>query len=106
MNVTVYGAEEKCASCIQLPSARETMEWLEAAITRKYPEIDFTFAYVDINEPGTKEDHLFYANAIKDDEYFYPLVVLKGDVVAEGNPKLKEIYEKIEQWKISEGEQL
>ncbi|MFC0469617.1 YuzD family protein [Halalkalibacter kiskunsagensis] len=106
MNMTVYGAEEKCASCIHLPSARETMEWLEAAITRKYPEIEFSFTYVDIDEPGTKEDHIYYANAIKDDEYFYPLVVAEGDVIAEGNPRLKEIYERIEQWKSNREEQL
>jgi disulfide oxidoreductase YuzD len=96
--MTVYGAEEKCASCIHLPSARETMEWLEAAITRKYPDIDFLFTYVDIDEPTTTEVHSKFVDAIKEDEYFYPLVVLEGDVVAEGNPNLKEIYKKIEHW--------
>ncbi|GAE33282.1 YuzD family protein [Halalkalibacter akibai] len=97
MKITVYGAEQKCASCIHLPSAKETMEWLEAAITRKYPEVEFDFEYVDIDEPGPDQTHIEFADAIKDDEYFYPLVVLENEVVAEGNPKLKEIYEKIEQ---------
>jgi disulfide oxidoreductase YuzD len=97
MKITVYGAEEKCASCIHLPSAKETMEWLEAAITRKYPETKFYFEYVDIESPNDRDDHIPFIEAIKEDQYFYPLVVLEGNVVAEGNPKLKEIYEKIEQ---------
>lgn len=96
IKITVYGAEEKCASCIHLPSARETMEWLEAAIARKFPNALFDFTYIDIENPGDDEMDVRFAEAIKDDEYFYPLVVLENEVVAEGNPKLKEIYEKIE----------
>ncbi|GAE28667.1 YuzD-like protein [Halalkalibacter wakoensis JCM 9140] len=97
MKITVYGAEEKCASCIHLPTAKETMEWLEAAVSRKYPQIPFVFEYVDIDQSQQNQDHQYYADAIKDDEFFYPLVVLEGNVVAEGNPKLKEIYGKIEE---------
>ncbi|MFC0559499.1 YuzD family protein [Halalkalibacter alkalisediminis] len=97
VKITVYGAEEKCASCIHLPSAKETMEWLEAAITRKFPETSFDFTYIDIDHPGEEEIDIKFAEAIKDDEYFYPLVVLEDEVVAEGNPKLKDIYGKIEQ---------
>ncbi|WP_227937474.1 YuzD family protein [Alkalihalobacillus deserti] len=97
IKVTVYGAEVKCASCIHLPSAKETMEWLEAAITRKFPETSFEFTYIDIEHPGIDETHIKFSDAIKDDEYFYPLVVLEDEVVAEGNPNLKSIFEKIEQ---------
>ena len=97
LKITVYGAEEKCASCIHLPSAKETMEWLEAAVNRKFPEISIDFTYIDIENPGEGEAHHHFAEAIKEDEYFYPLVVLEDEVVAEGNPKLKEIFEKIEQ---------
>ncbi|MCL7748921.1 YuzD family protein [Halalkalibacter sp. MEB205] len=97
LKLTVYGAEEKCASCIHLPTAKETMEWLEAAITRKYPQIAIDFEYVDIEVPTSDESHKYYAEAIKEDEFFYPLVVLEGVVVAEGNPKLKEIYKKIDE---------
>ncbi|MDT8858629.1 YuzD family protein [Alkalihalobacillus sp. MEB130] len=97
MKISVYGAEEKCASCIHLPSAKETMEWLEAAITRKFPLVSFDFEYVDIEEPPNDKTHIHYSDAIKDEEYFYPLVVLEGEVVAEGNPNLKEIYGKIEE---------
>ncbi|GAF14471.1 YuzD-like protein [Bacillus sp. JCM 19046] len=93
---TIYGAEQKCASCVHLPSARETMEWLEAALVRKYPEKPMTFHYVDIEEPITEEEQKF-AEAILNDEYFYPLVILNGDVVAEGNPNLKMVSQKVDE---------
>ncbi|WP_096190041.1 YuzD family protein [Evansella halocellulosilytica] len=96
IHITVYGAEIKCASCVNLPSAKETMEWLEAALNRKYSDKNIVMNYCDIYTPATAEEKQ-YAEKILDDEYFYPLVVLNGEVVAEGNPKLKVIYQKIEQ---------
>ncbi len=94
--LTIYGAEVKCASCIHLPTAFETMEWLEAAITRKFPDEEFDFVYCDIDSPNGEEQES-YAERILDDEFFYPLVVIDGEVVAEGNPKLSRIYEKVEE---------
>lgn len=96
IKITVYGAEIKCASCIHLPSAFETKEWLEAAIKRKFPEKPINIHYCDIDNPETKEEESF-SSKIVEDEYFYPLVVLNGEVVAEGNPKLTAIYRKIEE---------
>ncbi|WP_088103974.1 YuzD family protein [Halalkalibacter urbisdiaboli] len=96
VELVVFGAENKCASCVHLPSAFETKEWLEAALTRKYPEKIFHIRYVDIEEQVGEKDRQ-YAEAILNDEYFYPLVVLGGEVVAEGNPNLKTIYQKIEE---------
>ncbi|RNA67404.1 YuzD family protein [Alteribacter keqinensis] len=96
IKITIYGAEVKCASCIHLPTAFETKEWLEAAITRKFPEQKFRFVYCDIDSP-VGEEQASFAERILDDEFFYPLVVLNGEVVAEGNPKLSSIYEKIKQ---------
>lgn len=94
--VTVYGAEEKCASCVHLPSAKEMFEWLEAAITRKFPSHHFTFQYIDIDDENHDTEHEKYVQAILQDEYFYPLVTIEGEVVAEGNPNLKDIFAKIE----------
>lgn len=92
--ITVYGAAVKCASCIHLPSALETKEWLDAAIQRKFPDYNININYCDIESPKTDEQQLF-SKKILDDEYFYPLVVINGDVLAEGNPRLPVIYEKI-----------
>ncbi|WP_280769398.1 DUF1462 family protein [Salipaludibacillus daqingensis] len=95
VHITVYGAEVKCASCIHLPSALETKEWLEAAIHRKFPDYDrININYCDIDTPKTDEQQLF-SKKILEDIYFYPLVVINGDVVAEGNPRLPVIFEKI-----------
>ncbi|MCE7793029.1 YuzD family protein [Salipaludibacillus sp. CUR1] len=94
--ITVYGAEQKCASCIHLPSALETKEWLEAAITRKFPDYPITVEYCDIKQPKTEEERSF-SEKILEDEYFYPLVVLNGEVAGEGNPRLSAIYGLIEQ---------
>ncbi|MBU9722127.1 MULTISPECIES: YuzD family protein [Bacillaceae] len=97
ITITVYGAEEKCASCIHLPSALETMEWLEAAVNRKYPEKSFQFVYCDIEAPVNEEQKI-YAQKILNDEYFYPLVVIDDEIVAEGNPRLPDVYKKIEEY--------
>ncbi len=74
----------------------ETKEWLEAAVGRKYPERNVSFTYVDIEQPNSPEQQR-YSQAIIDEEYFYPLVVFNDEVIAEGNPKLKAIYAKIEE---------
>ncbi|UTR15839.1 YuzD family protein [Salipaludibacillus sp. LMS25] len=94
IRLTVYGAEVKCASCINLPSAKETKEWLEAAVTRKFPDVMIHFVYCDINEPKTTEEKTF-SEKIQNDDYFYPLVVINSEVVAEGNLKIRTIFEKI-----------
>ncbi|ADU31652.1 YuzD family protein [Evansella cellulosilytica] len=97
IKITIFGAEEKCASCIHLPSAYETMEWLEAAITRKFPDREISFKYCDIeNANYSTDEEKRFSEMILNDEYFYPLVVLNGEVIAEGNPHLSSIYKVIE----------
>ncbi|WP_059105858.1 DUF1462 family protein [Shouchella shacheensis] len=95
IQLTVYGAEQKCASCVHLPSALETKEWLEAALQRKFPVKGLHVTYVDIEKPEGEEQTRF-SKAILDEEYFYPLVVLNGEVIAEGNPSLKVVSGKVE----------
>jgi disulfide oxidoreductase YuzD len=94
--IKVYGAEQKCASCVHLPSAKETAEWLEAAISRKYPNTVFQVLYIDMENPENEIDQAFSEKIIEED-LFYPVVVIDGEVVGEGNPKLKNIYTIIEQ---------
>ncbi|WP_342664286.1 YuzD family protein [Aneurinibacillus terranovensis] len=94
MVINVFGAEQLCASCVNLPSAKDTAEWLQAALDRRYgPRI--IVRYVDINGELTSEDAEF-ANRIHAEEFWYPLVVLNGQVIGEGNPKLKDIQQVIE----------
>jgi disulfide oxidoreductase YuzD len=41
VEIILYGAEQLCPSCVNLPSSKETFEWLQAAIARKFPEQPF-----------------------------------------------------------------
>ncbi|MFC7394299.1 YuzD family protein [Scopulibacillus cellulosilyticus] len=95
MNMTIYGANQPCPSCIHSPSSKETMEWIQASIKRKFPHDDINVRYIDIYHPETEEDQKF-AEKIINDEYFYPLVVSNGKVIGEGDPKIKKIFEEIE----------
>lgn len=87
MRITVYGAEVRCASCVGAPSSLETYEWLQSALRRKYPERTFDFEYIDFEQ---SDDEI--AQAIKDDEWFYPLVLLDGEVIDEGVVQLRKVY--------------
>lgn len=92
--VEVYGAEEICASCVHLPSSQETASWLEAALNRKYGK-QVKVAYVDIYQPKTDRERRF-ANKVLEEDLWYPVVVIQDEIVGEGNPKLKKIYEHLE----------
>lgn len=94
--VEVYGAEVICASCVGMPSSIETFEWLQAALGRKYPDLAIDFQYIDIFNVENKEKENF-AERVRNDEFFYPVVLVNGNVVGEGNPKLKDVYNAIEQ---------
>jgi disulfide oxidoreductase YuzD len=95
MQLTVYGADTPCPSCVHSPSSIETMEWLEAAIKRRFPKAELMVRYVDLDFPETEEDHSF-TQKIKNDDYFYPLIVAEGQVLGEGDPRLKPIFEFLE----------
>ncbi len=94
VKIYVYGAEVKCASCVNLPSGKETFEWLEAAVNRKYPNNHFEYSYVDLQSPANDTEKKM-AKYIVEEELFYPVVVINDQIVAEGNPKLTDIYNKI-----------
>ncbi|ESU31193.1 disulfide oxidoreductase [Bacillus sp. 17376] len=98
VEIVVYGAEVLCPSCVNLPSSKETYEWLEAAISRKYADQPFKIVYVDIHNPPSEEDKKEFAEKVIEDDMFYPVVLLEGKVVGEGNPKLKTIYAELEKY--------
>ncbi|WP_226580187.1 YuzD family protein [Halobacillus litoralis] len=97
VSVHVYGAEVKCASCVNAPGSKETYEWLEAAVGRKYGNQGITFHYFDIHKDEQEGMNREIVQKILDDELFYPLVVIDDVVVAEGNPRLKSIYKTLEE---------
>jgi disulfide oxidoreductase YuzD len=96
VEIVVYGTEQVCPSCVSLPSSKETYEWLEAAISRKYPNQQFFLTYVDIFEPPNDAIKQKFARKIIDEDLFYPVVVIDGNVVAEGSPRLKNIFAEME----------
>jgi len=86
VNVQVYGTKVICASCVGMPSSTETFEWLQAAIGRKYEgqEDKFNFEYIDFQEEQEDADK--------------KVVLVNGEIVGEGNPRLKDVYEEIEKY--------
>ncbi|MDQ0484311.1 DUF1462 family protein [Guptibacillus hwajinpoensis] len=93
--VLVYGAGERCASCVNLPSSEETAEWLRAALERKYPDRKIAVRYIDIHSELSGTEAAFAAKVI-DEDLFYPVVVARNEIVSEGNPKLKNLYSVLE----------
>ncbi|MFD6439648.1 YuzD family protein [Peribacillus sp. NPDC060186] len=96
VEIEVYGAEQICASCVNLPSSKDTCEWLEAALRRKFPEQNFKISYIDMfNPPENIKQKSFAAKMIEED-LFYPLVIIEDEIVAEGNVRLKKVVETME----------
>jgi disulfide oxidoreductase YuzD len=96
VEIVVYGTEQVCPSCVSLPSSKETYEWLEAALSRKFPNQQFFLTYIDIFEPPNDVIKQKFARKILDEDLFYPVVVIDGNVVAEGSPRLKNIFAEME----------
>jgi disulfide oxidoreductase YuzD len=98
VEIILYGAEQLCPSCVNLPSSKETFEWLEAAIGRKFPNQPFKITYVDILQPPTESEKEIFAKRVIEEDMFYPVVVIKDKVVGEGNPRLKTIFSEMEKY--------
>ncbi len=91
VEIVVFGAEQICASCVNLPSSKDTYEWLEAAVKRKFPNQPFIFTYIDLFEPTDVEAKKQMIKKIVEEELFYPVVVIEGKIVGEGNIRLRNI---------------
>ncbi|WP_432352580.1 YuzD family protein [Sporosarcina sp. A2] len=96
VTVEVYGAEIICASCVNAPTSKDTYEWLDAAIQRKYPNHPFEIVYIDIQSEIENERQRNLAELVKEDEYFYPLVLVNEEVIGEGYIQLKPIFKELE----------
>ncbi|MDQ0155320.1 YuzD family protein [Robertmurraya andreesenii] len=96
VEILVYGAEQLCPSCVNLPSSKETYEWLEAAVGRKFPNQAFKITYVDIYDPPSDESKREFAQRVIEEDMFYPIVLIEDKIVGEGNPRLKTIFSEME----------
>lgn len=94
--IEVYGAEVLCASCVGAPSSKDTYEWLQAAISRKYPEQPFTIEYIDIDKTKVEGRQAEIAEQIQNDEFFYPLVMINEKMIGEGHIQLKPVFSSLE----------
>ena len=94
--IEVYGANIICASCVNAPSSKDTYEWLQAAIARKFPNQAVTYRFINIDDVLENERDIDYANRIREDEFFYPLVLINDEVVGEGYVQIKPVYEALE----------
>ncbi|MFD1205430.1 MULTISPECIES: YuzD family protein [Sporosarcina] len=96
VKIEIYGADIICASCVNAPSSKDTYEWLQAAIDRKYPDQPYAIEYIDIESDITDERQKEIAQQVLDDEYFYPLVMIEDEVVGEGYIQLKPVFAELE----------
>lgn len=94
VEIDVYGAAQVCPSCVNLPSSRETATWLQAALKRKYGN-QVIVRYIDIHQPEGEKESAFSRRVIEED-LWYPVVVIQDEIIAEGNPKLKQIHAVLE----------
>lgn len=94
--IEVFGADVICASCVNAPSSKDTYEWLQAAISRKYPDQPFTIRYIDFEQPLTDDRDKEWAERIQNDEFFYPLVLINDEVIGEGYIQIKPVFNALE----------
>ncbi|WP_071393681.1 YuzD family protein [Bacillus tuaregi] len=104
VEMAVYGAEQICASCVNLPSSKDTYEWLEAAVKRKFPNQPFTYTYIDLFEPTDDEEKQRMIKKIIEEDLFYPVVVIEGNIVDEGNIRLKNVYAELKKYGYQEAD--
>lgn len=96
--IEVFGADIICASCVNAPSSRDTYEWLQAAISRKYPGQPYTIKYIDIESDIQNERQNEIAEQVRNDEYFYPLVMINEEMIGEGHIQLKPVFNALEKY--------
>lgn len=96
VKIEIYGADVICASCVNAPSSKDTYEWLQAAIDRKYPGQSYDIEYIDINSEITDERQQSIATQVQNDEFFYPLVMIDEEMIGEGYIQLKPVFTELE----------
>lgn len=96
VTIEVYGADIICASCVNAPTSKDTYEWLQAAIDRKYPGQAYAIEYIDIEADISDERQQAIAEQVRNDEFFYPLVMIENEMIGEGYIQLKPVFTELE----------
>ena len=96
--IEVFGADIICASCVNAPSSKDTFEWLQAAINRKYPNQPYDIQYIDIDSDLNNDRQRNISEQVRNDEYFYPLVIINDEVIGEGQIQLKSVFAELEKY--------
>lgn len=97
LSIEIYGAEVICASCVNAPSSKDTYEWLQAAINRKYPNQPYAIHYIDIDAEDIADDRQSaIAEQVRNDEFFYPMVMIEEEMIGEGYIQLKPVFAALE----------
>lgn len=97
LKIEVYGRNQICASCVGAPGSKDTYEWLQAAISRKYGTDQFSYTYIDMDNPEQYAyKHQEMIKHIVEEDLFYPLILLDNEIISEGIPHLKTIFKTIE----------
>lgn len=96
--IIIYGAEQICASCVNQPSSKDTYEWIEAAVTRKFPNQPIKFTYVDIHHPPKDQEKRQFAHKVINEDLFYPVITVNDKIVGEGSLRLKNLYNELQQY--------
>lgn len=98
LSIEIYGAEVICSSCVNAPSSKDTYEWLQAAIDRKYPNHSYDIHYIDVDaENITDAKQSMIAEQVRNEEFFYPLVMIEDEMIGEGYIHLKPVFAKLEE---------
>lgn len=96
--IEVFGADIICASCLHAPSSKDTFEWLQAAINRKYPNQPYDIKYIDIHSDQKNDRQRNISEQVRNDEYFYPLVLINDKIIGEGQIQLKSVFAELEKY--------
>lgn len=94
--IKVYGRDQVCASCVGAPGSKDTYEWLQAAIGRKYNDHNINYKYIDMDEEQDDEWDRAFIEQMEEEDLFYPLVMLNEEIIAEGVPQIKKIFKAVE----------
>lgn len=81
----MIGDASQCSTCIGAPSSKETADWLQELINRRYGQQRFKVRYLDLEEEGVPMALKAPLNQAIDERIF-PLILINGQVISEGIP--------------------